>query len=298
MAGRANPVAFGGLAALTLIWSYSWIVMKSVTPYMGAFDFAAARSLLGALLLFVVLRVRGRGMKPPPFWPTLTIGLLQTGGMTGFSQWALVSGGAGKVAILTYTMPFWVILLAALFLNERMRRMQYLAIVIAAAGLILVLQPWRMSGSWQSPLLAILSGVSWGASAVLAKRVYARYPSVDLLSLTTWQMAAGALVLCVVALLVPQQPVVWHPYVFMALTYNAVLATALGWVLWLYVLKNLPAGVAGLCTLAVPVCGVLLSWWLLGENPGAVEGSGITLIVLALVVLSQGGRQKASVQRV
>ena len=41
----------------------------------------------------------------------------------------------------------------------------------------------------------------------------------------------------------------------------------LAWSLWLFVLKNLPASIASLSTLAVPVCGVLFSWWLLGENP-------------------------------
>lgn len=35
-----------------------------------------------------------------------------------------------------------------------------------------------------------------------------------------------------------------------------------------FVLRNLPASIAGLSTLAVPVCGVLFSWWLLHENPG------------------------------
>lgn len=72
-----------------------------------------------------------------------------------------------------------------------------------------------------------------------------------------------------------------------ALAYSAILATALAWSLWLFVLKNLPASIASLSTLAVPVCGVLFSWWLLGENPGAVEGSGIVLIVLALALVSR-----------
>ncbi|STE89468.1 transporter [Escherichia coli] len=37
----------------------------------------------------------------------------------------------------------------------------------------------------KSAMLAILSGVSWGASAIVAKRLYARHPRVDLLSLTS-----------------------------------------------------------------------------------------------------------------
>ncbi|MEG7661519.1 DMT family transporter [Hafnia paralvei] len=301
VAGKTDPLAFVGLVLLTLIWSYSWIAMKQVTLYIGAFDFTALRCVFGAILLLVVLKLRGRGMKPTPFLYTLAIAMLQTCGMVGLAQWALISGGAGKVAILTYTMPFWVVIMAALFLGERMRRVQYLAIVVAAIGLCLVLQPWKLTGeSLKSAVLAILSGISWGASAIVAKRLYQRYPKMDLLSLTTWQMVYGAIIMSVIAWLVPERPIVWDPYVYFALSYSAILATALAWTLWLFVLKNLPAGIAGLSTLAVPVCGVLFSWWLLGENPGSVEGSGIVLIVLALAVLSFGGKRpiKAPIQQV
>lgn len=301
VAGKTDPLAFVGLVLLTLIWSYSWIAMKQVTLYIGAFDFTALRCVCGAILLLVVLKLRGRGMKPTPFLYTLAIAVLQTCGMVGLAQWALISGGAGKVAILTYTMPFWVVIMAALFLGERMRRVQYLAIVVAAIGLCLVLQPWKLTGeSLKSAVLAILSGISWGASAIVAKRLYQRYPKLDLLSLTTWQMVYGAIIMSVIAWLVPERPIVWDPYVYFALSYSAILATALAWTLWLFVLKNLPAGIAGLSTLAVPVCGVLFSWWLLGENPGSVEGTGIVLIVLALAVLSFGGKRpvKAPIQQV
>lgn len=68
--------------------------------------------------------------------------------------------------------------------------------------------------------------------------------------------------------LVPQRAVDWQPDVFWATAYSAILATALASSLWLFVLRNLPASIAGLSTLAVPVCGVLFSRWLLHENPG------------------------------
>lgn len=261
--------------------------MKQVTLYIGSFDFTALRCTFGALVLFIVLMLRGRGMRPTPFRYTLAIALLQTCGMVGLSQWALVSGGAGKVAILSYTMPFWVVIMAAMFLGERMRRIQYAAIAVAASGLLLVLQPWQMDfTSMKSALLAILSGISWGASAIVAKRMYARHPSIDLLALTSWQMLYAALVMSLVAFLVPQRSPDWQPVVFWALGYSAILATALAWSLWLFVLRNLPASIASLSTLAVPVCGVLFSWWLLGEEPGVVEGSGIVLIVVALAIVS------------
>ena len=95
VAGKSNPLAISGLVVLTLIWSYSWIFMKQVTSYIGAFDFTALRCIFGALVLFIVLLLRGRGMRPTPFKYTLAIALLQTCGMVGLAQWALVSGGAG-----------------------------------------------------------------------------------------------------------------------------------------------------------------------------------------------------------
>lgn len=159
---KLNVSALLALVCLTGIWGYGWIVMKSVLPYVGAFDFAAMRCSLGAVLLLLVLKVRNRGMKPPPLLPTFIIGLLQTAGMVGFSQWALVNGGAGKVAILTYTMPFWVILMAALFLKERLRKVQYLATGIAVCGMVLILQPWKINSGIIGSLLALCSGFFWG----------------------------------------------------------------------------------------------------------------------------------------
>ena len=40
--------------------------------------------------------IRGKALKPTPFGYTLAIALLQTCGMVGLAQWALMSGGAGK----------------------------------------------------------------------------------------------------------------------------------------------------------------------------------------------------------
>nr|WP_264766501.1 EamA family transporter [Klebsiella pneumoniae] len=55
MARKSDPLAFGGLALLTLIWSFSWIAMKQVTSYIGAFDFTALRCIFGAVVLWIVL---------------------------------------------------------------------------------------------------------------------------------------------------------------------------------------------------------------------------------------------------
>jgi len=235
-------------------------------------------------------------LKPPPWRPVLWIGLLQTAGMGGLGQLALVAGGAGKTAVLVYTMPFWVILLAALFLNERPRLPQYAAVLIAALGLLLVIQPWEWRGALLSSLLALGSGLSWAGGTIVAKRVF-RHQSVDLLSLLAWQMVVGAIALSALALATHETEIIWSPAMLMALGYNALLSTALAWALWLFILRTLPTGVAGLSSLIIPVMSVLWAWWLLGEKPDLAEGGGILLILLALMLLGGLDSLRAALRR-
>ena len=71
-----------------------------------------------------------------------------------------------------------------------------------------------------------------------------------------------------------------------AVIFNAVFCNALAWLLWLYALQRLAAGVASMTSMLAPVIGVLAAWWQLNEVPNTYEGIGMVLIGLALVVIS------------
>lgn len=274
------------LVVLSLIWGYNWVVMKRVLEYVDPFDFSALRTVLGAATLFVVLAGLRRPLRPVALGPTFVLGALQTAAFTGLMQWALVSGAAGKTAVLVYTMPFWLLLFAWVGLGERIRGMQWLAVAAAGVGLVLILEPWAARGSPLASALALTAGATWAVSAVVAKRLRARI-ALDLLSLTAWQMLLGSLLLAAVALVLPAaRPIQVNAYFIGALAFNALCGTGLAWLLWLYVLDKLPAGVAGLSSLSVPAVGVLSAWIELGERPSEAETAGMVLIAGALAMLS------------
>jgi drug/metabolite transporter (DMT)-like permease len=272
------------LAALAAIWGYNWVVMKVGLRYSQPFTFAALRTLLGAAALFVLLPLLRRPLRPAAIGHTLLIGLLQTTGFVGLIMWALQNGGAARTSILTYTMPFWLLLMAWVALGERLKGVQWLAVGLAAGGLLLVLSPWRLQGVFSS-VLAVGAGACWAASAVVAKLLQRRRP-VDLLSLTAWQMLLGAIPLVLVALATWSGPPTWSSTFVWALAYNVILANALAWYLWLYCLRVLSAGSAGIGTLAIPVVGVASAALQLGEPIGAAEGAGMLLIVAALALVT------------
>jgi drug/metabolite transporter (DMT)-like permease len=215
------------------------------------------------------------------------IGLLQTALFNSLATLALSVGGAGKVSVLVYTMPFWLLLLAWVFLGERLRGLQWPAVALALTGLVLVVRPWDIGGAL-SGVLACAAGLSWAGGALLVKLLQRR-THVDALSLTAWQMAFGAAALVTVAMVTQSGGPEWTGVFVACLAYAVLLTNALCWGLWIVALRALPAGAAGMGTLAVPVVGAAASWIQLGERPTAVEAAGMALIVAALAVLAACG---------
>lgn len=277
----ARRQALLALVLMSLIWSFNWIVMKRAMQYIGPFDFSALRTLFGTALLFALLAFRGEPLAPPPLRDTIAIGVAQTGGFQLLVQLSLVHGGAGKMALLAYTMPFWVIAIAWLFFGERPAARQWLLLAIAAAGLVLVLEPWREFGTLPSCLMALAGGACWAIATVLTKRLF-QSTAVSPLRVTAWQALFGTIVVVVAALIIPERTIDWSSELIAALAYNSVLAAAVAWALWLFIIDRLPAGIAGIASLATPLLGVLLAWALLREVPDIDESIGIALIAVAL----------------
>ena len=285
---RARDLGALALAVLAPIWGYGWVASKIAVGYSPAVTFAAMRTALGAVCLLLVLAVTRRSFRPPPLGYAALIGLLQTSAFVGLNTVGLAGAGAGKVAVLTYTMPFWLLLLAWAFLGERLRGLQWPAVALAFAGLLLVVSPWTLQGLWPS-VVTVLGGLAWAGSALVVKLMQRRYPHTDVLSLTTWQMMIGCLPLIALAVVTQSGWPEWTAGFIFGLTYTAVLANAVAWVLWLFALHRLSAGEAGLGTLVIPVLGVILSWVQLGEVPSRWEAIGGPLIVAGLALLAAHG---------
>jgi len=278
--------AFTALMLLTIIWGYNWVVMKSALQYAGPFQFAALRTFLGAIVLFVVMYFTKRPLGLKEFPTMLVLGLLQTIGFTGLLIWALVEGGAGKTAVLTYTMPFWVMLFAWPMLGEKVQGWQWLAVLSAVFGMVLIFDPLHIKADGFSMFLAICSGVSWALSAIISKKLHQRSPHLDLLNLTAWPMLLGSIPMVAIALIVPAASIVWSGYFVFSVLFNVFLSGALAWLLWLYALQILPAGVASMASMLAPVIGVIAAWIQLNEVPNTLESIGMLLIAFALVQIS------------
>ncbi|WP_086033935.1 DMT family transporter [Desulfurella amilsii] len=272
-------------ALLVVIWSYSWVVAKVALEFTSPIAFSLLRTIVGtlAIFLFIVSIKKIHKLKEPLL--VALLGLTQTTGFFIFANLSLVSGGAGKVSLLIYTMPFWSIIFANIILKETVSRAQKIAIVGSFLGLVFIVEPWNLQSNFLSDFFALLSAVSWAISITIAKIILNKQ-KMNVLSLNSYQMLFGFIGILICYIFIPQQKeTIFSSYLIFAVLYAGIVATALGWFLWLYVLEKMKVNIASLSSLTVPILTILESWFQLGEKPDVFEICGIVLIALSLLLI-------------
>lgn len=276
------------IVALSAIWGYSWVIAKQALDYAPPFAFAAERCIGAALALVVIVWLTRRPFRMQAPGQTIAISLTQGAAFMALTAWALAEGGAGKTAVLTFTMPFWTLLMAWPILGERIRGKQWIAAASALVGLVLIIEPWAMHASLLGNILGVAGALCWAIGTILVKRLRAR-EKVDLLTLTLWQSILSAVPLALLMWLVPERPTDWNAIYIGALVFMSVVSTALCWWLWIYILDNAPAWEASLSILGTPVIALVSSRLVMGEEFRLSEMAGIVLIGSGLAMLSLFG---------
>jgi len=122
-----------------------------------------------AITLFKPQAWRGWMQQPALWW------LFIASGLTNFGfNWAVTLGDVVRVVLLFYTMPAWSVLFAWWLLGERPSRQGLLRLLLALAGVALVLKTPDMDWPWPSSLLdylALLGGASFALNNVMLRKL-------------------------------------------------------------------------------------------------------------------------------
>jgi drug/metabolite transporter (DMT)-like permease len=243
------------------------------------------RTWLAVAVLFAVLVARRGPLLPTDWRAVIVTGFFQTTLNFASTTMALAGGAPGRTSVLVFTMPFWTLLIAWPILGERVRGSQWIAIALALAGLTLLVAPWDWHGELAPRLWAVLSGFGWAAGTV-ATKYFQRDRGFDMLNFIAWQMLLGVLPLSLLPLVMDVPATRWSVTQVLLLFHIGVISTALGFLLWIEVLRFLPAGTASLNMFAIPVIALLASMAIFGERLGSAEWAGIACIGVGLVIVT------------
>jgi drug/metabolite transporter (DMT)-like permease len=287
---RIAPAGLMFLAITSVGWGFNWPVTKYLLGELPPLTLRGATGVIGAALLAVLAIARGQSLKVPrEIWPRLALAaVLNVTGWMVLMGLALLWLPASEAALIAYTMPVWASLLAWPILGERPTLLRTIALLMAFAGLAAIMGGNGISGSeakLPGIIMALGGAIGFAFGTVLAKKLPIRLPPV---TAAAWQIGLGCFPVAVVGVLVETTHLSAVTQLgWLLVFYSTVIQFCVAYVSWFAALARLPASVAAIGTMAVPVIGVVASALALHEplGPGQIAALIFTLAGVALATL-------------
>jgi drug/metabolite transporter (DMT)-like permease len=258
---------------LTLVWGTNWPLFPIAVREVSVWTFRGI-SLVGAgLVLLAFARARGESLRiPRAHWGTvLTASLAYLVVWNVASTYAAILIPSGQAAILGFTMPLWAALMAWAFMGQRPGTRVLVALAVGGLGVVLLIVN-GMDAYAKAPLgfgLGLLAGLGWAAGTLILKR---RPVPASPLVLTGWQLLVAAVPIVIGAFYFAQGE--WFmpsQTSLLVIAYITLVPMAIGNAAWFAIVGLLPANIAGLSSVMVPVVAMVSGAIMHREPLGPVQ---------------------------
>jgi drug/metabolite transporter (DMT)-like permease len=281
---RVSPKVLALLGTLTLVWGTNWPLFKIALDELPVLTFRAIVLVTASLVLLAIMLARGESFAVPRGkWPALVaasaLNLFIWNIATSIAVLYIPSGHA---SVLAYTMPLWVALIGFAVFGQRLTGRLLAAILIGASAVVALMVPNFASYAHAPAGLfwGLFAGFCWAVGTFVVKRTSWHGMG---LSLTFWQVVITLPPILFGALMIDGLPTHWpSTQALVATIYTGAVPMALGTAAWFALVKLLPAQVAGLSAIAIPIVAIASGVLILHEPLSPLQAIAIASTVLSL----------------
>lgn len=281
--------AFHLLIVAIVLFGGAWPVTKAALAHATPMWFATGRAGLAVLASMLLLAVLGRLR-----WPqrgdipsVLALGLLQLGAFFILAHAALQMVHAGRTAIISAVVTYWLIPLSVLVLGEKVPVYRWIAAGLGLAGVAVLAGPWAVDWSDRNEvvghLMLVAAALFW-TLAIVSTRKWP--PPTPIFELLPWCFGLATLLILPFALVLEPEGGIFGP-AWPYMLYIGLIVAPIGTWCVIEVGRRLPGAVASVAFLLVPAFGVLVSTFWLGEPVGWDMAVGGALIVASVVLAAR-----------
>ena len=284
---RGLSSEFALVLALGVFWGLNWPTVKILLTEIAPWTLRAWGLSLGAVGLAGLAVAVRQSLIPAvqDIRPLIVTGLLSILGFNLFSAFGQLLTATSSAVIVGFTMPMWAALLAVLFLGEKLSINRIMSLIVGMAGLaLLVHDQWdafitRPGG----PLFMLCAALSWAAGTVALK---AHRWSVEPVARAAWLVGVSApfAILGAFLLEAPLKSAVPSPKALAVLGYHVIFPMIICHAGWVMLVARLPASVAAIGTLLIPVVGVASAAAILGDDLSAIKLTALALVLLSVAL--------------
>jgi drug/metabolite transporter (DMT)-like permease len=280
--GALGPVV---VVAVMAVWGVNWPMMKLAVAEIPPWSFRVASVYAAGLTLLLIAALRGERLRlaPSRIVPLLGVGMFAVTGWHMLTAYGVMMMGSGRAAIIAFTMPVWAALLGAVVLKERVDRRRGAALALGTAGMALLIATdiARVGAAPFGAFLILAAAVAWAVGIVLTRAVDW---GIGTIALTGWQLVIGGLPILLLWPLIEGVPdlagVTWRAWG--ALGFVTFVALVFCYTAHVQIVRTLPAALAALSTLVIPIAGVASSALLLGEPVGWPELAALVFVLASM----------------
>ena len=290
-----RPIHLAVLLAIASIWGASFMFIKVMVDEISPLAIAWLRLGGGGVVIvgvMVAMRVRiPRGRR---YWlDVVVVAALGTAIPFVLIPWGTQQIPSNLAAVLNGAMPFWVAILATMFLPaERLTRNKLIGVALGFAGLAVIIGPDGFdlrSASTQGQLAVIVAALSYAAGAVYLRRFMLGTSPWFLAGAQNWVAFAMITPLVIGAGEVPDLPSLQRD-TLLAAAASAILAQGVAIPLYYWLISNVEATQASFVTYLAPIAAQFWGWLVLSEVPGLVLIPGMALVIGGMVLLNRRPR--------
>ena len=291
---RVSPKVLALLGALTLVWGTNWPLFRIALDELPVWTFRTIVLSAAVVMLSLILLLRRESFAVPKGkWPALIAAAAMNIGVWNIAtSLAVLYIPSGHASVLAYTMPLWVAAMGFLVFGQRLTPRLLAAIAIGAAAVAALMIPNFQSYA-QAPaglFWGLLAGFCWAIGTFIVKRT--AWPGMGL-SLTFWQVVICLPPIALGALLLDGLPTHWPSTKALAATiYTGAIPMAFGTATWFALVKLLPAQVAALSSIAIPIVAIVSGIVILHEPLSWLQATAIASTVISLWLALVPGRQR------
>ncbi|OEJ57020.1 ABC transporter permease [Streptomyces agglomeratus] len=280
MKNRQNVLTAALTGLAPAVWGSTYLVTTELLPLDRPFLATIMRALPGGLVLLALGRKLPVGIW---WWRALVLGILNIGAFNFLLFFAAYRLPGGIAAMIMSAQPVFVVILAALFLAERIRAIHALACAMGTGGVVLLV--FRGTASLDTiGVLAAVGGALCMASGITLTKRWGRPEGVGLLTFTGWQLTAGGLVLLPFWLWLEDLPNGLTGSNVIGFAYLIILGAVLSYIVWFRGIERLPAVAVSFLALGSPVVATLLGYLFKDQTLSALQIVGMVVIFLAVVL--------------
>ncbi|MBO4640945.1 MAG: EamA family transporter [Treponema sp.] len=280
---------------LIIIAACFWGSMGIFVRHLEAYGFTAIQivsiRLTLAALIFSILQIFidcagfKIALRDIPIFLGLGLGSILFFTICYFS--AITIMPLSTAAILLYTSPIWIMLMAALFFHEKLNAKKLIALALAFAGCVLVSGISGDGITVVGLLLGLGSGLGYGLYSILGTVALRRYSPY---TVTTWTFifaACGSWCVCRPAdMILKFAGAEKLPMLLGFCVLTALITAVIPFLTYTLGLKTVEASKAGIIATLEPVVATIIGIVCFGEGLTILSTAGILLVLAAVVVLN------------